>query len=85
MRLQSCRRTVNLEADGRGCFFIPCQVAGLNVPVHQTLNFLAALWDGCEKQLRNLYNKLRQGLLFVLVLTLCSGTLYSGTTRAEND
>ena len=39
MRLQSCRRTLSLDADGRGCFFTPCQVAGLNVPVHQTLNF----------------------------------------------
>ena len=49
MRLQSCRKTLNLDADGRGCFFTPCQVAGLNVPVHQTLNFFGSsvgrLWD----------------------------------------
>ena len=55
IRLQSCRKQLNFEADGRDCFvfFIACQVAGFKYPVHHSLGLAVfPLWDGCEETLQ---------------------------------
>jgi len=62
MRLQSWRRPLSFDPDGR-CgffFFIPCQKAGLKAPVHPLCFLMTgaygmavlffndrSLWDGC--------------------------------------